>query len=205
MEECVRIERIVRTWEEQGTLAPSDHEQIQAHCATCPACSRRFSMLLAFLERDARGTPVSAIDEPRAGFTEKVMWRIGTAAPRRAFPPVSWVAIAAACLLLFAGIGFAVHWLRNGQPAGEVVVRFELAAPGARSVALVGSFTGWDTTKFPMTDANGDGVWEITVRLKKDSINIYNFVIDGNRWIPDPNAPALVDDGFGGHNSVMRL
>lgn len=94
---------------------------------------------------------------------------------------------------------------RTGTPSNEVVVRFELEAPGAKSVALVGNFTGWDASKLMMSDADRDGVWQISVRLKKDSVATYNFVIDGTRWVPDPRSPAQVEDGFGGQSSVLRL
>ncbi len=203
--DCERVERIVRVWEEQGTLPASDHELIKAHCATCTACSRRYTMLLAFLQRDARGTSAAGAEEPGPAFIEKVMQRIGTAVPRKRLPPFAWAALAAACLLIFAGIGSASLWLRSAQRADEVLVHFELVAPGARSVALVGNFAGWDTTKYLMTDANRDGVWQISVRLKKGSLNIYNFVIDGSQWVSDPKSPTQVDDGFGGTSSVLRL
>jgi 1,4-alpha-glucan branching enzyme len=87
----------------------------------------------------------------------------------------------------------------------EVVVRFELALPEARSVALVGSFTSWDITRLPMAVSKGDGTWQVSVRLTKGLIYTYNFVVDGRRWITDPNASGQVDDGFGGHSSVIRL
>jgi hypothetical protein len=31
----------------------------------------------------------------------------------------------------------------------------------------------------------------------------YGFILDGARWIPDPNAPFQEDDGFGRRNSVL--
>jgi hypothetical protein len=205
MQECGRIESIVRVWEERGTLAPSDLEQITLHCADCHACSKLYSRVLPLLERDARGTRVADSDEPDAGFAERVMQRIGAKAPRKVFTPLSWAAAAAACLLLLAGIGAGVLVYSGGKHTDEVVVHFELDAPGAQSVALVGSFNGWDTSKLPMTDANRDGVWQITVHLKKNSINVYNFVIDGSRWVSDPKSPAQVDDGLGGLSSMLRL
>ena len=30
----------------------------------------------------------------------------------------------------------------------------------------------------------------------------YKFIVDGTMWIADPDDPNVVDDGFGGHNSV---
>lgn len=72
-------------------------------------------------------------------------------------------------------------------------------------MSLVGSFTGWETSKLPMGDADGDGVWEVSVRLRKDALHTYNFLIDGTRWVPDPAAESQVDDGFGGQSSIVAL
>jgi hypothetical protein len=118
---------------------------------------------------------------------------------------ISWVAVAVAWFLLFLGSGAIVAWRVGQRPSDEVLVRFQVSLPGARSVSLVGSFTSWDITRLPMTDPAGDGAWQVSVRLKKGSIYTYNFVVDGRRWIVDPGASAQVDDGFGGHSSVIRL
>ena len=41
--------------------------------------------------------------------------------------------------------------------------------------------------------------------LTRNRSYTYSFVIDGERWVPDPGAPETVDDGFGGVNSILRL
>ncbi len=43
------------------------------------------------------------------------------------------------------------------------------------------------------------------MRLRRDRSYTYGFVIDGERWVPDPGAPETVEDGFGGVNSILRL
>ncbi len=87
-------------------------------------------------------------------------------------------------------------------PPGTVLVRFEVTAPDAGRVALAGSFNGWsDTSTFFGRDPE-TGVWSVTVPLAPGQ-HEYLFVIDGDRWIPDPEAHALVDDGFGNMNSIL--
>jgi hypothetical protein len=49
----------------------------------------------------------------------------------------------------------------------------------------------------------GPGVWTVVVPLEP-GIHNYAFIVDGERWVPDPNAPA-VDDGFGGMNSRLAV
>ena len=88
------------------------------------------------------------------------------------------------------------------RPASDTVfVSFELAAPQARSVSIAGSFNGWQVGTLAMS-RNGNGVWSATVPLPVGE-HRYEFVVDGTRWVPDPTAHDLVDDGFGGRNSVI--
>jgi hypothetical protein len=207
MTECTRTEGIVQAWEEQGVLSAADLAFVTGHLRTCGECARRNAPLLALFERDASVAGPDHAPEPelRTGFADSVMSRIGASVPRRVFPTAAWAAIAAACLVMAVGIGFAALRLKAPTASDQVVIRFELDAPGATSVSLVGSFSGWSTTKFPMRDPDGDGVWQVDVHLKRDSINTYNFVIDGKQWITDPRSQAKVDDGFGGESSVLRL
>ncbi len=202
MEECLRVEAVVQKWEDEGIVSPPDLDLLQTHCAACPSCSLRYSWLLALLERDAHGRPVASREEPPVGFAEDVMRTIRAATRGKPTPRLAWLGMVAACLILLGGIGLLVQRLLPERPA-EVVVHFELDAPGARAVTLVGSFNEWNKTALPMKDENG--VWRITIRLKKGTTNTYNFLIDGTKWVPDPASPAQVDDGFGGKSSVLQL
>jgi Glycogen recognition site of AMP-activated protein kinase len=84
-----------------------------------------------------------------------------------------------------------------------VYVRFVLYAPGARQVAVAGTFNQWDQQATPLVPAGTDGVWTATVALPVGQ-HQYAFVVDGRRWVADPAAPA-VDDGFGRRNSVVAV
>lgn len=86
-----------------------------------------------------------------------------------------------------------------------MLVRFELVAPEAQNVNLVGDFSEWDPHRLAMKDATGEGDWQITIRLKKGQVHTYNFLMNGRQWIADPNSLRQVDDGFGGKSSVLEL
>lgn len=86
-------------------------------------------------------------------------------------------------------------------PHDTVFVRFDLSAPDARAVAVAGSFNGWRPESMQMVRGAG-GVWSVTVPLAIGE-HRYQFVVDGQRWVPDPTAQGLADDGFGGRNSVI--
>jgi len=53
-----------------------------------------------------------------------------------------------------------------------------------------------------MHGPDNNGEWSVRVALAPGQYR-YMFVVDGNRWIPDPNAVASQNDGFGGKNSVL--
>jgi len=89
----------------------------------------------------------------------------------------------------------------QGNNTDTVYVHFALTSPSAHNVSVAGSFNSWDTAALILhQDANG--VWEATVPLPVGE-HRYSFVVDGQRWVPDPAAQAQVDDGFGGTNSVI--
>jgi hypothetical protein len=117
-----------------------------------------------------------------------------------------WVGLAAAALIVLA---LLPRGTRTPAPAAQVArasqdtvyVHFQVSAPSARNVSLAGSFNNWDAAGLSLHRA-ADGSWEATVALPVGE-HRYQFVVDGQRWIPDPAAQAQVDDGFGGTNSVI--
>jgi hypothetical protein len=86
-------------------------------------------------------------------------------------------------------------------PAPAMYVQFRLSAPGARHVALAGTFTAWEPRHELYESA--PGVWTVLVPLEP-GVHDYVFVVDGTDWVPDPHA-AQVDDSFGGTNSRIAL
>jgi hypothetical protein len=112
--------------------------------------------------------------------------------------------------LTLAAVAAAVLALPDAQtPASLVVtsaeppvyVQFRIAVPDARTVALAGTFTGWKPAV--ALHRTGDGEWTALVPLRP-GVHDYAFVVDGDRWVADPNAPQ-VDDSFGGTNSRISL
>lgn len=79
-------------------------------------------------------------------------------------------------------------------------VEFSLRAPAAQRVFVAGEFNNWSATATPMRKG-ANGQWVVTVPLKPGRYQ-YKFVVDG-KWLPDPDNPMQVDDGYGGKNSVV--
>jgi hypothetical protein len=84
---------------------------------------------------------------------------------------------------------------------GQVArVQFVLVAPKARAVTVVGDFNDWDTSAAPM--APNGGVWSRQLDVPYGRHD-YAFVVNGERWVRDPNAPQAPADEFGAGYSVL--
>jgi hypothetical protein len=100
----------------------------------------------------------------------------------------------------------AVATAEPGPPAagGDVVlVRFVLAAKGARKVSVAGDFNAWDPQQTVLVDADGQGTFVATVPVRRGQYE-YMFLVDG-QWKTDPTAVEVRPDGFGRANAILRL
>jgi hypothetical protein len=79
------------------------------------------------------------------------------------------------------------------------IVRFQVAVPNAKSVAVSGSFSEWKP--IALKRAVGD-VWSGNVTIPLGTYQ-YGFVINGKEWFIPPGALDVVDDGFGRKNVTL--
>ena len=95
---------------------------------------------------------------------------------------------------------------RQADPAApDTVARaivFEIDAPGAHRVALVGDFNAWDASAHPMTASAGR--WELSVPLTPGRYT-YAFIVDGDNWRADPTASLASADDFSRPSSVVVI
>lgn len=197
------VDGLIERWESNGSLSPSDVRALIDHLRICSRCRQRYAGLLPFLRRDAgvsAGDLLPDVEVP-VGLADAVMRRVGGRAPRRSRRLVAYAAAA----VLLIGLSSVLVTRIGGRTEERVIVRFELSAPEARSVSLVGDFVEWRPDRLPLEDSDGDGVWEIEVKLVRGMSYTYNFIIDGETWITDPTSFLRVKDGFGGESSVVNL
>lgn len=157
--------------------------------------------VLARIRREAtesRRVVVLAADDARESSVVHWLWRPRPVSfgwrPAYGLAAAALIAVLAAAQVLRSNVG-------TNTPEPQVFTRFVLSVPDANTVALAGDFTGWKPT-YSMT-RSGPELWTVVVPLEP-GVHTYAFVIDGQRWIADPNAPA-VDDGFGGTNSRVAV
>lgn len=113
----------------------------------------------------------------------------------------------AAAVLIAVCLTFAFHALRaeKGNVALQgirVPVVLALRFPEARTVAVIGSFNGWQPQGCTLKSADGEAHWTITLMLPTGRYE-YAFVVDGEKIIPDPGAGLREDDGFGNQNAIL--
>ena len=170
---------------------------------------------------DFESRTMRALLAERAGFTARkranpLGWLIEPRTIR--VSPLAGLALAAS-LLIAVALGTSALKHRNaintptviaGAPpapaaAAETVhvVRFQLAAPGARSVALVGDFNDWARDAIVLKPAETPGVWTASVPLKPGR-HEYAFIVDGKRWVPDPYANTHTDE-YDVKSSVLNV
>ena len=76
--------------------------------------------------------------------------------------------------------------------------------PPAQKVAVTGDFNDWNADGVPLKAVGKPGLWETELRLPP-GVYSYNFIVDGELLVPDPNSPNQMPDGYGGTNSLLLV
>jgi 1,4-alpha-glucan branching enzyme len=79
---------------------------------------------------------------------------------------------------------------------------FQIFAPQAKKVCVVGSFNNWDPKKVS-AKKDTKGNWTVKVSLKPGRYE-YKFFVDGS-WVNDPKCSSAVYNSFGTQNSVVEV
>ena len=93
--------------------------------------------------------------------------------------------------------------LASHSPAAESnTLQFNLYAPQAQNVALIGDFNGWGSMGEVKLAPVGKGIWSVSVPLPAGRYQ-YAFLVNGQHWVTDPRAQQHVKDDFGRQNAVI--
>ena len=82
-------------------------------------------------------------------------------------------------------------------------IKYKQQVP-AKDVICVGDFNRWSKKHGKMQFNNDTHEWMISMSLKP-GVYRYKFLVDGTKWLADPASTELIEDGFGGNCSVLRV
>lgn len=142
------------------------------------------------------------------GFADRVMealpaWRKSPHRNRRVAYGL-WIIPTLAGSLATVLILFSFGLLHKPTAPDHIAFRFELHAPAAHRVELLGTFNDWQTGNIVLAGPDASGHWTTDVELPAGRYE-YIFLVDGERWIADPKASTHLPDGFGRENTVITV
>ncbi len=88
------------------------------------------------------------------------------------------------------------------EQIGKKKITFKYHGPEAKTVAVVGTFNGWNTTA-NLLKKDREGNWSSSINLFPGSYE-YRFVVDG-RWKDDPACEIRHLNIYGGYNCVLYV
>ena len=213
---CQKAKQQIQEYLDQH-LPEKEKRELEEHIKTCSSCRNELKEWEHFF------SDVHILAEKEsvpAGMTQSIMNQIQSkkltiqpswlerlkhvlSIPSFSLRWIGAAAVAVIALAIFANF----NWVSPDiSPNGLTEVQFSLRA-GAEplsSVAVVGDFNDWNPNKHLLQDENEDGIWTATLRLEPGRYE-YMFILDGQNWVPDPEAFRFVRDGFGNKNAVIEI
>jgi len=225
--DCQKIIKLLNPYIDK-TLDTTTTQQVEEHLKTCSACREehlKLKKIVSVLNSILTQTASAPSD-----FTKNIMAKISQenvqiqtswmdhlkkqiSIPSLSFPRKRESifsfrlagAAAAAVLIVF----FAFTFIFNTPDipsicSAEVQFSLKINNSKAHTVAIAGDFNGWSPQENLLEDPDGDGIWTATLNLQPGRYE-YMFVLDGEKWFPDPNALRYVKDGFGNKNAILEI
>jgi anti-sigma-K factor RskA len=218
--ECQNIREYIEDYLE-GRLSAQESAEIETHLDSCPDCQKEFKQWQKLFQELSSLSLSSAEEQPSSDFTAQVMQKIAQedSLVRESWwdkvhhlltlPRVSlkWAAaLGMALVTLFLGYNIYFSSVTQYCPNNLAEITFSMRADASqvKSIAVVGDFNDWDPTRNLLADENNDGIWTVTLKLEPGRYE-YMFILDGQKWVPDPSAYRYVSDGFGNKNAVLEI
>jgi len=212
---CQKIIKLLNLYLDQ-VLDAEFTQTVEEHLKSCPACQDEY---LRLKEMVASLNFLPQVSTPQ-NLTQNIMAKISQEEIRIqsswidrlkkqiSFPRLSFRlvgAAAAAALVMF----FAFTFIFNTPDtslicSAEVQFSLRIGDNKTHTVAIAGDFNNWDPQANILEDPEGDGIWTGTLKLEPGRYE-YMFVMDGEKWFPDPNALRYVKDGFGNKNAILEI
>ncbi len=218
--ECQNIREYIEDYLE-GRLSAQEAGEIEEHLNSCSDCQKEFKQWQKLFQELSSLSLSSAEEQPSSDFTAQVMQKI---AQQDSLVRESWwdkvhhlltlprvslkwaAALGMALVTLFLGYNIYFSPVTQYCPNNLAEITFSMRADASqvKSIAVVGDFNDWDPTRNLLADENNDGIWTVTLKLEPGRYE-YMFILDGQKWVPDPSAYRYVSDGFGNKNAVLEI
>jgi len=212
---CQKIIKLLNPYLDQVLDAEST-QQVEEHLKSCPTCQDEY---LRLKEMVASLNFLLQVSTPQ-NLTQNIMAKISQEEiqiqsswidhlkRQISFPRLSFRlagSAAAAALVVFFAFTFIFN-TPDTSPICSAEVQFSLRIDDskAHTVAIAGDFNGWNPQANILEDPEDDGIWTGTLKLEPGRYE-YMFVMDGEKWFPDPNALRYVKDGFGNKNAILEI
>jgi hypothetical protein len=229
---CQKIIKLLNPYVDQVLDAEST-QQVEEHLKSCLACNKEYQRLKQ-LGTSLNSLPeinapngftqkiMAKISQEEIQVQSSWMdfFRKRISIPSLSFPSLSlsfprkWESmfsfrLAGAAAVVVAVMFFAFTFVFNTpdiSPICSAEVQFSLKISDGKThtVAIAGDFNGWNPQANILEDTEGDGIWTGTLKLEPGRYE-YMFVLDGEKWFPDPNALRYVKDGFGNRNAIIEI
>ena len=222
---CQKIKKLINPYIDK-TLDADMSKQVDEHLKSCPSCNKEYQSLKEVIT----SLNFLSTQPAPADFTQSIMTKISQkeiqiqtswmdrikrqiSIPSLSFPR-KWESIfsfrlvgaaAAAALIVFFAFTFVFN-TPDTSPICSAEVQFSLRIGDSEvhTVAIAGDFNDWNPQANLLEDPEGDGIWTGTLKLEPGRYE-YMFVLDGEKWFPDPNALRYVKDGFGNKNAILEI
>ena len=229
---CQKIKRLLNPYIDK-TLDADMAKQVDKHLKSCPECHEEYlklkQVVSALNSISPQPVPVDFTQSIMTKISQKEIqiqssWmdqlKKRISIPSLSFPslplsfPRKWESIfsfrlVGAAAVAAVAIFFAFIFMFNTPDtspicSSEVQFSLRISDGKAHTVAIAGDFNGWNPQANLLEDLEGDGSWTGTLKLEPGRYE-YMFVMDGEKWFPDPNALRYVKDGFGNKNAILEI
>jgi len=212
---CQKIKKLLNPYIDKTLDADTD-KQVEVHLKSCSACREEYSKLkqvvFSLNSLSPQPAPENLTENIMAKISQKEI-QIQTSWMSRlkkqfSIPQFSFRLVGGA-IAVAVFVFFAFTFIFNTPDtslicSAEVQFSLRIGDDKAHTVAIAGDFNGWNPQANILEDPDGDGIWTGTLKLEPGRYE-YMFVLDGEKWFPDPNALRYVKDGFGNKNAILEI
>lgn len=212
---CQKIKKLLNPYIDQ-ILDVESTQQVDEHLKSCSVCREEYSKLKQVIFSLNSLSPQPAPENLTKNVMAKIFQKeiqIQTSwmdhlKKRISIPQFSFRLVSGAIAVALV-VFFAFTFIFNTPDtslicSAEVQFSLKINDNKAHTVAIAGDFNGWNPQANILEDPEGDGIWTGTLKLEPGKYE-YMFVLDGEKWFPDPNALRYVKDGFGNRNAILEI